>query len=546
MNYRYFYYLFVFIIIFQIPFLSGSDFERQKEIFDLGIQNLENHPQKIKDFTFNCLEQSDKWHAINKRYVELLQSKKEAQQSESTWKGWQWQSLNLAMSGDIYQKYFEGIVALNYIENNCKDINTKIFLTGKYCSRLLTTYLFYENPEKKWEEKIKSNEFIKEITDYIFEKNDSGKWDCYFTNVFFKFREFTGIEEEFKFIPSEHVKTEDQEVSRCKEDLELFFKTQKRYFTPFIFMGKDSVINEKVFVYALSKGFALYGLTNTGELVHGGKYQLPDDVYHHDKEHEEFLIDKTKYKENEYETEIPQTQKYLTLYGQWVYEGLEKKFKIQESKLAGYAAFFATHEQFISNFIQKFMKENLLLQTFSTESIETNLSAPHKSNHPGLSVKKMPTKNAPPLKPNTTGINYPLKLNKVINIKTVPLKSKQPGFVVTKMPTENVTTLDKPPYFKDFSIVIMKENKLQQDTYAKDYAIHEVKSPHYGRIISYYDMAKSIVNLIPSLKNQVFYQETISDIYVPYNHKLVFELHEKLLEWFFARILNEHEKDFSS
>lgn len=442
---KFIYFLFVVIFAFPMHFLSGSAFEQQKEIFELGIKNFQNHPQQIKDFTFKYLEASENWQKANETHNTLILLKQMVlEKTDFTNK----ESL-LKIKSEIERNnclkwYLGNIISLNYIGKKCRDLNNNIFLTLEYCANLLTIFQI-EDPKNNEKEDVKSNEYLKKITEAKISLNylkttSTCSFD-YFFDCFFDMNELV-----FDY------SMQNRYFSSLFDSKESLFAKYNLNFKPFVFTGDNAVIDEKMFPYALSKGYVLLGLNHKLECVHGGTYQFAKEVMAHDAEHIDFLLKKGQKNSSK-------IKNYIIDYAKFIQKAQDERFNEQEIEIAGYAAYYATHEQFLFEFVEKFLPEEI----------------------------------------------------------------------------ENKDTL----YFKEFFNQLISHNKVHHERYLKQ------KDDYTNlRIISYYDNAKSIVKLIPSLKKKVFKKKKISYIYVPYNHKFVFKFHEKLLEWFFARINGEHKKSF--
>jgi hypothetical protein len=64
-----------------------------------------------------------------------------------------------------------------------------------------------------------------------------------------------------------------------------------RYFTPMVLRGDKALFSEEAYLYALSKGVILYGLTDSLTLAHGGIYKRPMELFIHDQGHHNEILD---------------------------------------------------------------------------------------------------------------------------------------------------------------------------------------------------------------------------------------------------------------
>ncbi len=64
-----------------------------------------------------------------------------------------------------------------------------------------------------------------------------------------------------------------------------------RYFTPMVLRGDKAIFSEETYLYALSKGIILYGLTDGLTLAHGGIYKRPIELFIHDQGHHNEILD---------------------------------------------------------------------------------------------------------------------------------------------------------------------------------------------------------------------------------------------------------------
>jgi hypothetical protein len=144
-------------------------------------------------------------------------------------------------------------------------------------------------------------------------------------------------------------KLSEEQSEICLEVFPRKFKENyaliSRYFTPMVLRGDQAIFSEEAYLYALSKGIILYGLTNGLTLAHGGIYKRPIELFIHDQGHHNEILDpdlKAKVSENTY-SRLSQVVKEMAaqFYTLIKTPGI---FEEAEKKKASRAAFNLLHE----------------------------------------------------------------------------------------------------------------------------------------------------------------------------------------------------------
>lgn len=118
-----------------------------------------------------------------------------------------------------------------------------------------------------------------------------------------------------------------------------------QYFTPMILTEEKAIFSEEAYLYALSKGIILYGLTDGLILAHGGIYKRPIELFIHDQGHHNEILDPDCETEVSHDTYFRLSQVVQNMAGQFyiLIKGPDI-FKEEEKKKAFRAAFNLLHE----------------------------------------------------------------------------------------------------------------------------------------------------------------------------------------------------------
>lgn len=152
-----------------------------------------------------------------------------------------------------------------------------------------------------------------------------------------------------------------------------------RYFTPMVLRGDKAIFSEEGYLYALSKGIILYGLTNDLTLAHGGIYKRPMELFIHDQGHHNEILDpdpevevsKDTYSRLSQVVQEMAAQFYTLIKHSGIFEEAEKKKALR-------AAFNLLHEHEIfscrTELTQRFVIKQDLLSILKDRFIDRTLS----------------------------------------------------------------------------------------------------------------------------------------------------------------------------
>lgn len=152
-----------------------------------------------------------------------------------------------------------------------------------------------------------------------------------------------------------------------------------RYFTPMVLTGEKAIFSEEAYLYALSKGIILYGLTDGLTLAHGGIYKRPMELFIHDQGHHNEILDpdhEAKVSEHTY-LRLSQVVKEMAaqFYSLIKHPGI---FEEAEKKKAFRAGFNLIHEHEIfpirTQLTQIFVTQQELLGILKDRFIDRTLS----------------------------------------------------------------------------------------------------------------------------------------------------------------------------
>ncbi|MDI9636315.1 hypothetical protein QPK87_33360 [Kamptonema cortianum] len=163
-----------------------------------------------------------------------------------------------------------------------------------------------------------------------------------------------------------------------------------RYFTPMVLRGDKAIFSEEAYLYALSKGIILYGLTDDLTLAHGGIYERPIELFIHDQGHHNEILDpdpEVEASENTYSrlSHVVQqmaTQFYTLIKHSGIFEEAEKKkaFRAGFNLLHEHEIFsirtqltqiFITHQELLG-----ILKDRFIDRTLSRFPVDNKMKPP--------------------------------------------------------------------------------------------------------------------------------------------------------------------------
>jgi hypothetical protein len=244
-----------------------STFEEQKEFIDTQLENnIHDQIEQIYNYTIECV---DKKGGIYAEAQDVIKTKDVTKMDYSR--------RFLIVIGGLY-----ALEKLRQIENPTHET---IYKMGQIAAALLSPSLF----SKKYKHDLNPTHelyvmSLKQI-EYLMEYSLLAECDY----------NFIESDEDKEWILEKKEKVERRLYVNCTAALTC------RYFRPIIMMGKNSIFELETYLYALSKGCVLYGLSDVQNAAHGGLFKAPIELYVHDQSHHAGLLaDRAKCTENVY------------------------------------------------------------------------------------------------------------------------------------------------------------------------------------------------------------------------------------------------------
>ncbi|MDP1975639.1 MAG: hypothetical protein Q8K37_06690 [Alphaproteobacteria bacterium] len=244
-----------------------STFEEQKNFIDAQLENnLHDQIEQIYNYTIECV---DKNGGIYAEAQEVIKTKDATKIDYSR--------RFLIILGGLY-----AIEKLRQVENPTHET---IYKMGEVSAALFSSELF----SKKFKYHLNPNhEVYKASLGQIEDLYEySLLLECDYN--------FLESDDDFEWIAEKKKKIESKLYVKCKAALTC------RYFRPMMMMGKNSIFQLETYLYALSKGCVLYGLSDVQNAAHGGLFKAPIELFIHDQSHYAGLLaDRAKCTEESY------------------------------------------------------------------------------------------------------------------------------------------------------------------------------------------------------------------------------------------------------
>lgn len=228
-----------------------SSFEEQKNFIDAQLEtNLHDQIEQIYNYTIECV---DKKGGIYAEAQEVIKTKDATKIDYSR--------RFLIILGGLY-----ALEKLRQIENPTHET---IYNMGEVSAALLSSELFskkFKYDLNPTHEVYKAS--LRQIEDLL---EYSLLLECDYN--------FLESDDDLEWIAEKKKKAESRLNVKCKAALTC------RYFRPMMMMGKNSIFQLETYLYALSKGCVLYGLSDEETIAHGGLFKASIEIYIHDQSH---------------------------------------------------------------------------------------------------------------------------------------------------------------------------------------------------------------------------------------------------------------------
>lgn len=318
-----------------------STFEEQKNFIDAQLEtNIHDQIEQIYNYTIECV---DKKGGIYAEAQEVIKTKDATKIDYSR--------RFLIILGGLY-----ALEKLSQIENPTHET---IYNMGEVSAALLSSELFskkFKYDLNPTHEVYKAS--LRQIEDLL---EYSLLLECDYN--------FLESDDDLEWIAEKKKKAESRLYVKCKAALTC------RYFRPMMMMGKNSIFQLETYLYALSKGCVLYGLSDEENSAHGGLFKAPIELFIHDQSHYAGLLaDRAKCTEEVYKKSAVCIINIASIFYQFI--SIDKIFGSsgRDYNRALLAAFYLLHENIIESIPARLLKAaslNYLIMGLEIKMIQT-------------------------------------------------------------------------------------------------------------------------------------------------------------------------------